>query len=212
MGLLEGLTSTRAIRRYTDEPVPSEVLRAILFAATRAPTDSNRQAFRFLVLAEGPEADAAKRVIAEGDIVVLHVHSVVVPNSPGRMIVDIFMPHMRGFESIRIFHERAPTIPLIAMSGYAFAKLDSPAPDFLRMALELGAARCLRKPFTPGALSLSLTNVLPKPGPVSAASFSRTSDGMFCCRPAPAVRRRGAIGVSRKSPGFRSRRDRGRAW
>ena len=23
------------------------------------------------------------------------------------MIVDIFMPHMRGFESIRIFHERA---------------------------------------------------------------------------------------------------------
>lgn len=68
------------------------------------------------------------------------------------MIVDIFMPHMRGFESIRIFHERAPTVPLIAMSGYAFANLDSPAPDFLRMALELGAARCLRKPFTPMAL------------------------------------------------------------
>lgn len=68
------------------------------------------------------------------------------------MIVDIFMPHMRGFESIRIFHERAPAVPLIAMSGYAFANLDSPAPDFLRMALELGAARCLRKPFSPGAL------------------------------------------------------------
>ena len=68
------------------------------------------------------------------------------------MIVDIFMPHMRGFESIRIFHERAPTIPLVAMSGYAFANLDLPAPDFLRMALELGAARCLRKPFTPAAL------------------------------------------------------------
>jgi CheY-like chemotaxis protein len=68
------------------------------------------------------------------------------------MIVDIFMPHMRGFESIRIFHERAPQVPLIAMSGYAFANLDSPAPDFLRMALELGAARCLRKPFTPMAL------------------------------------------------------------
>jgi CheY-like chemotaxis protein len=68
------------------------------------------------------------------------------------MLVDIFMPHMRGFESIRLFHERAPTIPLIAMSGYAFANLDSPAPDFLRMALELGAVRCLRKPFTPGAL------------------------------------------------------------
>ena len=68
------------------------------------------------------------------------------------MIVDIFMPHMRGFESIRIFHERAPTIPMIAMSGYAFANINTPAPDFLRMALELGASRCLRKPFTPVAL------------------------------------------------------------
>jgi CheY-like chemotaxis protein len=68
------------------------------------------------------------------------------------MIVDIFMPHMRGFESIRIFHEHAPAIPLVAMSGYAFANLNSPAPDFLRMALELGASRCLRKPFTPLAL------------------------------------------------------------
>ena len=68
------------------------------------------------------------------------------------MIVDIFMPHMRGFESIRIFHEQAPGVPLIAMSGYAFANLDTPAPDFLRMALELGATRCLRKPFAPAAL------------------------------------------------------------
>jgi CheY-like chemotaxis protein len=76
------------------------------------------------------------------------------------MIVDIFMPHMRGFESIRIFHERAPAIPLVAMSGYAFANLDSPAPDFLRMALDLGAARCLRKPFTPAALLTVLNECL----------------------------------------------------
>src|SRR5437773_3437282 len=76
------------------------------------------------------------------------------------MIVDIFMPHMRGFESIRIFHERAPAIPLVAMSGYAFANLDSPAPDFLRMALELGAARCLRKPFTPAALLTLISECL----------------------------------------------------
>jgi CheY-like chemotaxis protein len=76
------------------------------------------------------------------------------------MIVDIFMPHMRGFESIRIFHERAPTVPLIAMSGYAFANLDSPAPDFLRMALELGAARCLRKPFTPAALLTAINECM----------------------------------------------------
>ena len=76
------------------------------------------------------------------------------------MIIDIFMPQMRGFESIRIFHERAPPVPLIAMSGYAFASVNSPAPDFLRMALELGATRCLRKPFTPAALIMTVNECL----------------------------------------------------
>jgi CheY-like chemotaxis protein len=76
------------------------------------------------------------------------------------MIVDIFMPHMRGFESIRVFHERAPSVPLVAMSGYAFANADSPAPDFLRMALDLGATRCLRKPFTPVALMTVINECL----------------------------------------------------
>ena len=80
------------------------------------------------------------------------------------MIVDIYMPHMRGFESIRIFHERAPQIPLIAMSGYAFANLNSPAPDFLRMTLELGATRCLRKPFTPVALWTVINECLSEAG------------------------------------------------
>jgi CheY-like chemotaxis protein len=68
------------------------------------------------------------------------------------MIVDIFMPHMRGFESIRVFHDRAPRVPLIAISGYAFSALESSSPDFLRMALGLGATRCLRKPFRPTTL------------------------------------------------------------
>lgn len=79
------------------------------------------------------------------------------------MIVDIFMPHMRGFESIRMFHERAPGIPLIAMSGYAFANADTSSPDFLRMTLELGATCCLRKPFTPKALLAAVNDCLSKP-------------------------------------------------
>ena len=68
------------------------------------------------------------------------------------MIVDIFMPNMRGFESIRVFHDHAPTVPLIAISGYAFSGLEQASPDFLRMALRLGATRCLRKPFRPTTL------------------------------------------------------------
>jgi CheY-like chemotaxis protein len=86
------------------------------------------------------------------------------------MLVDIFMPHMRGFESIRVFHERAPTTPLIAMSGYAFAQTASPSPDFLRMALELGAARCLRKPFTPRMLLATVNECLSKPATTARSS------------------------------------------
>jgi CheY-like chemotaxis protein len=79
------------------------------------------------------------------------------------MIVDVFMPHMRGFESVRMFHERAPEIPLIAMSGYAFANTEAASPDFLRMTLELGATCCLRKPFTPKALLAAVNDCLQKP-------------------------------------------------
>ena len=79
------------------------------------------------------------------------------------MLVDIFMPHMRGFESVGVFHERAPEIPLIAMSGYAFASADTASPDFLRMTLELGATHCLRKPFTPQALLAAINDCLAKP-------------------------------------------------
>ena len=88
------------------------------------------------------------------------------------MVVDIFMPHMRGFESIRVFHERAPSIPLIAMSGYAFANVDAPAPDFLRMALELGATRCLRKPFAPAVLIATINECLAE-SRMRAASVAR---------------------------------------
>lgn len=66
VGLLAGLASTRAIRRYRPDPVPDDVLRDILFAATRAPSGSNRQPFRLLVLRDGDNATAAKTLIGAG--------------------------------------------------------------------------------------------------------------------------------------------------
>ncbi len=65
VGLLEGLASTRAIRRYRDEPIPDRDLRDILFAATRGPSGSNRQPFRFVVLTDSEKAVAAKALIGE---------------------------------------------------------------------------------------------------------------------------------------------------
>ena len=65
LGLLEGLATTRAIRRYLPEPIPEEDLNTILWHAGRAPSGSNRQMFRFLVLRDGPKARAAKSLLGE---------------------------------------------------------------------------------------------------------------------------------------------------
>jgi len=64
LSVLDAIATTRSIRRYLDEPVPEDVLRDICFAASRAPTGSNRQNFRMIVLTEGAEATAAKQLVA----------------------------------------------------------------------------------------------------------------------------------------------------
>ncbi|MFK8023618.1 MAG: nitroreductase family protein [Ilumatobacter sp.] len=63
VSLLDGLATTRAIRRYTDAPIPSSDLRSILWHAGRAPSGSNRQPFRFLCLTDGPNAATAKTLL-----------------------------------------------------------------------------------------------------------------------------------------------------
>lgn len=65
VSLLGGLSTTRAIRRYRDEPIPDDDLTAILWHAGRAPSGSNRQPFRFLVLRDGPNAALAKSLLGE---------------------------------------------------------------------------------------------------------------------------------------------------
>ena len=64
--LLEGIRTTRAIRRYRPEPVPDDVLRDILFAATRAPSGSNRQPFRFMVFTDSARSREVKALVARG--------------------------------------------------------------------------------------------------------------------------------------------------
>jgi len=60
------------------------------------------------------------------------------------VLVDIFMPGVDGLKTIKEFRERAPSLPIVAMSGFRFRL---PGLDVLGMAAELGASFCLRKPF-----------------------------------------------------------------
>ena len=78
-------------------------------------------------------------------------------------IVDIFMPDMNGIETIKAFRRSAPALPIVVMSGYAFRDSNGPAPDFFRMAIDLGASACLRKPFTPAQLLQACTTASDAP-------------------------------------------------
>ena len=66
LSLLDGLATTRAIRRYTNEPIPEADLNKMLFAATRAPSGSNRQPFRFMVFTDSERSQHVKQLIAQG--------------------------------------------------------------------------------------------------------------------------------------------------
>ncbi len=62
---IEVLASTRAIRRYTSDPIPTDDLNHILWLASRAPSGSNRQPFRFLAITDGEVADKVKSLLGD---------------------------------------------------------------------------------------------------------------------------------------------------
>ncbi len=70
------------------------------------------------------------------------------------LIVDIFMPGMDGIETIREVRQHRPDLPAIVISGTSlgasgFHPSGLAAPDFLAMAVKLGAVTSLQKPFKP---------------------------------------------------------------
>jgi CheY-like chemotaxis protein len=68
------------------------------------------------------------------------------------LFLDIFMPGMDGFETMRLVRQQHPSIQIIVISGHSIPSDTNPSPDFLTMATKLGAVRSLQKPFRPDAL------------------------------------------------------------
>lgn len=64
--LLTALATTRAIRRIAADPIPDDDLSTIMWHATRAPSGTNRQPTRFVVLRDGQHAGTAKGVLGRG--------------------------------------------------------------------------------------------------------------------------------------------------
>jgi CheY-like chemotaxis protein len=68
------------------------------------------------------------------------------------LFLDIFMPGMDGIETMRLVHQQQPLLPIIVISGNPNLSEQGDAPDFLTMAIKLGAISSLQKPFRPAAL------------------------------------------------------------
>jgi CheY-like chemotaxis protein len=74
------------------------------------------------------------------------------------LFLDIFMPGMDGFETMRLVHQQQPHIPIIVISGNPIHSDSSP--DFLTMATKLGAVWSLQKPFKPAELLAAVAGCL----------------------------------------------------
>ena len=76
------------------------------------------------------------------------------------LIVDIFMPGMDGFETMRLVHQSRPEMPVIVISGQQFTLASDRPPDFLHMATKLCAVSSLQKPFKPAQLMAAVDSSL----------------------------------------------------
>jgi len=76
------------------------------------------------------------------------------------LVVDIFMPGMDGFETMRLVHQSQPEMPVIVISGQQFSSASEREPDFLYMATKLGAVSSLQKPFRPHELLAAVAKSL----------------------------------------------------
>ena len=76
------------------------------------------------------------------------------------LVVDIFMPGIDGFETMRLVHQSRPEMPVIVISGQQFSSASEREPDFLYMATKLGAVSSLQKPFRPHELLAAVAKSL----------------------------------------------------
>jgi DNA-binding response OmpR family regulator len=82
---------------------------------------------------------------------------IVATDPPIAVVLDLYMPGMDGFEVMSALKKAAPGVPVIVISG----GMPGRSGDLLPLALDLGAAAILRKPFQIEELDEIIRRVVP---------------------------------------------------
>jgi nitroreductase len=151
LDLLELISTTRSIHRYRPDPVPDADLNAVLHAATRGPSGSNAQPFRFLVLRDGPRAHEAKALLGDSYRAAWDAKSRAEGWGEGSG-ADPNSRKARSAEAMREFVENFETVPVVVLACLVHHRLQTafdgasiyPAcQNFILAARGLGYGSCI---------------------------------------------------------------------
>jgi nitroreductase len=140
------MSTTRTIRRFTDEPVDDATLARCLEAATWAPSGANAQGWRFVVLRSPAVRAVVARAAAEALEVIEPAYGMTRPaddsdSRRARSNRATYELHDRAgeFTSVLFTQQRYPTASELLLGGSIFPAMQ----NFLLAARALGLGACL---------------------------------------------------------------------
>jgi nitroreductase len=121
LDVLDVLATARSIRRYQFDAVPEEDLNRILWTATRAPSGTNRQPFRFLVLRDGDRAQRARTVLGDAFRAGWAAKRAAEGWQPERGEIGNSTSHRRRertLDAMQLFVDHFERIPVVVLACY----------------------------------------------------------------------------------------------
>jgi len=142
----EVMSTARAIRRFTDEPVDDATLTRALEAATWAPSGANAQAWRFVVLRSPDQRAVVAKAAAQALAVIEPVYGMSRPadddvSARARDNRATYELHDRAgeFTSVLFTQKRFPTASELLLGGSIFPAMQ----NFLLAARAQGLGACM---------------------------------------------------------------------
>src|SRR5262249_35109962 len=116
IGLLEGMSTTRSIRRFKSDPIPDDLLRSVLGAATWAPSGSNSQSWRLVVVRDPEKRRQIGEIYCRGFFEVYPAQRLAAETDPARvrmMTGAVSLAEHLGTEppALVLFCQTRPTDP-----------------------------------------------------------------------------------------------------